>query len=151
MLVSKTSTELLPSFKIATINQEVLKDATSNFMDDFFQLLQHYSHQPNALLHHFFPHHPPCFSLIPATLTKGVSQCPLTYSYRLTSLSLNVNRAQTGFPIPTLKRNTLKDLEQEVLSYDKLYLNLRGKNLVLDFSNTEGLQLFSQYLKKKKM
>lgn len=36
----------LPSFKIATINQEALKDATSNFMDDFF-LLQHYS--PSAL------------------------------------------------------------------------------------------------------
>lgn len=65
----------------------------------------------------------------------------------LTSLSFNVNIAQTGFPIPPLKRNTLKDLEQEVLSYDKLYLNLRGKNLVPDCSDTGGLWLLSQNLK----
>lgn len=30
------SANLLPSSKIATINQKVLKEATSNFMDDFF-------------------------------------------------------------------------------------------------------------------
>lgn len=65
----------------------------------------------------------------------------------MTSLSFNVNIAQTGFPIPPLKRNTLKDLEQEVLSYDKLYLNLRGKNLVPDCSDTGGLWLLSQNLK----
>lgn len=88
-----------------------------------------------------------CFSLIPATLTKRVSQCPLTYSYQLTSLSFNINITQTGFPIPTLKGNTLQDLEQEVLSYDKLYLNLRGMDLVLDFSDNGGLWLLLQYFK----
>lgn len=35
-------------------------------MDDFFQLLQHYSHQPRALLRHFFfPHFHPPSSLFP--------------------------------------------------------------------------------------
>lgn len=34
-----------------------------------------------------------------------------------------------------------------MLSYDKLYLNLRGKNLVPDCSDTGGLWLLSQNLK----
>lgn len=50
-------------------------------------------------------------------------------------MSFNINITQTGFPIPTLKGNTLQDLEQEVLRYDKLYLNLRGMDFVLDFSD----------------
>lgn len=68
-----------------------------------------------------------CSSLIQtATDKKRVSRCPLTYSCPLTSLSFNVNVAQTDFfPIPTQRRNTLKDLEQEVLSYDKDYALLK--------------------------
>lgn len=65
------SAKLLPSSKIATINQKVLKEATSNFMDDFFQLLQHYSHQLHALLRHppALHNHPPTPSSVqPAPL-----------------------------------------------------------------------------------
>lgn len=120
--------KLLPSFKIATINQKLLKEATSNFMDDFFQLLQHYSHQLHALLRHppLLPpshrhpagsiFHPACSPLIPPPPTKRVSPWPLTYSFRLTCPSfLMLTRLKLAFQFPSLKRHTLQDVEQEVL------------------------------------
>lgn len=138
----RLSTELLPSFKIATINQEVLKDATSNFMDDFF-----FPTSPTL-----FPSAPsiiasapsihPCSSLISAWLIKGVSQWPLTYSYRLTPPSFNVSIAQTGYPIPHTRGTRQKNWNKRCY---KLYLNLRGKILVLDFSDNGGLWLLSQH------
>lgn len=96
---------------------------------------------PISPLHRF----PPSihFTLIQAQLKKE-SQWPLTYSYWLTFLPFNVNTTQTPFPTPTLKRNTLKDLEQNVFSDDKHYLNLRGKKLVLDSPDNRGLWLLSQ-------
>ena len=54
---SLKGTGKLPCFKIATINQDILKDATSNFMDDFslfFKRSHIISHQPNLLWAHSF-------------------------------------------------------------------------------------------------
>lgn len=80
VLIYTTNTVLLPSFKIATINQDVLKDATSNFMCDFFNSSMI---TPISPLHRF----PPSihFILILAQLKKE-SYWPLTYSYWLTFL-----------------------------------------------------------------
>lgn len=133
-----SSAKLLPSSKIATINQKVLKEATSNFMDDFFQLLQHYSHQLRALLRHPPPSsprplppadsifHPACSPLIPPLPTKSVSPWPLTYSFRLTCPSfLMLTRLKLAFQFPSRKRRTLQDVEQEVLKIRQASLKSR--------------------------
>lgn len=109
----------------------------------FFNFSDIIPHQPCVLLCHFSL---PYFRLIPTPQTKRVSQCPLTYSCLLTSLSLNANMVETDFPIPTLKQVHLRRGE---LSYDKDYTLLKPQRnkLVLDFPNNGGLCLCSQYLK----
>lgn len=122
-----SSAKLLPSSKIATINQTLLKEATSNFMDDFFQLLQHYSHQLRALLRH-----PP--PLLPASATRRLHLPSSLFPFDSStadkkSLSvashlfisadlpvfLMLTRLKLAFQFPSLKRRTLQDVEQEVL------------------------------------
>lgn len=131
-----SSAKLLPSCKIATINQEVLKEATSNFMDDFFQLLQHYSHQPRALLRHFFPHfHPPSLppSIQPVSLwfrrgwqKESLSALSLIHFGWLPCL-LMLTQLKLVFPIPTLKPSTFKDVEHEVLKIWQASLKSHGE------------------------
>lgn len=83
--------------------------------------------------------HPACSPLIPPPPTKGVSPCPLTYSFRLTCPSfLMLTRLKLAFQFPTLKRRTLQDVEQGVLKIWQASLKSRRVEPCPRYSGTPG-------------
>lgn len=117
-----TSKEPLPSFKIATINQEDFKGYNAQFHGRLFQLPANVI--PISPLRYCIPPPPPsaCLSLIPAPFAL---------------LLISIGRLPCLSTVTRLKpllhfwwgRSALKDPEQERLSPDKYYLNLRGESL----------------------
>lgn len=133
VLAYTTCTELLPSFKIATINQEDFKGYNAQFHGRLFQLPANVIPISSPHLLHFF------FSICPSHFDSRTI-CPLAYSHWPTFLSFHDNAAQTAQSFSRWwEGSILKDLEQEVLSSDKRYLNLRGGSLVLDSPDNRGL------------
>lgn len=141
-------TEPLPSFKIAAINQEDFKGYKRAISRTTFSTPgQRYSHQSAAFIAFFFS------SICPSHFDSSTI-CPLAHSHWPTFLSVRDNAAHTAQSISRWwGRSTLKDPEQEVLTSDKRYLNLRGGSLVPDSPDNRGLSLLDTWhytIKKKK-
>lgn len=116
--------------------RRILKDTTRNFTDDFFNSRP--TLFPSALYVIASPPPPPSahLTLIPAPFAPSlISIGRLRSLSAITQLKLLLHFSRWW------GRSAFKDPEQEVLSPDKRYLNLRGEGLVLDSPDNRGLQL----------